>query len=110
MPNEHSLDHLRAALAAIHNDGNGSYLVSDGEGAVAIVTRNFGGTAWELELALSALEIGATVRKAIKRSIAEGHGGDIADRLRSDIALEISAGDALDEVIRLAAGGGSDAR
>lgn len=109
MPSDHPIDCLNAALGAIHKDGNGSYLVSDEEGAVALVTRNFGGTAWELELALSALEVIATARKAIKRSIAEGPGGDIADRLRSDIALEISAGDALDEVIRLAAGS-SDAR
>jgi hypothetical protein len=109
MPSDHPIDHLRAALASIHKGGNGSYLVSDGEGAVAIVTRNFGGTAWERALAESAVGIIADIREAIKRSIAEGHGGDIADRLRSDIALEIGAGDALDEVIRLAAGG-SDAR
>lgn len=109
MPSDHPIDCLNAALAAIHKDGNGSYLVSDGEGAVALVTRNFSKTAWEQELAVSALSILCAIREAIKRNLDEGPGGDIADRLRSDIALEIGAGDALDEVIRLAAGG-SDAR
>jgi hypothetical protein len=106
MSNEHPLDHLRAALVAIHKDGNGSYLVSDGKGAVALVTRNFSKTAWERELAESAVSILAAIREAIRRTLDEGHDGDIGDQLRDGIALEISAGDALDEVIRLAAAAG----
>lgn len=105
----HPIDHLNAVLAAIHKDGNGSYLVSDGKGAVALVTRNFSGTAWERELAESAVSILSAIREAIQRNLDEGQEFGEGGQARSAIAYDLTESSALDEVIRLAAGG-SDVR
>lgn len=106
MPNEHPLDHLRAAMVAIHKDGNGAYLLTDGEGAVALVTRNLRRTDWEQELAASALAVLMEIRDAIRRNIEEGMEGEADGQIRSAISYELTESPTLDEVIRLAMAAG----